>query len=228
MSILRGGFVLRVSGVTRWLIWWTMTASLLLPCSSSLTGLVPVQAAEATPTPRADRLSAPPLPTNPSQVDRGAQVYYQVCMACHGDLGQGLTDEWREAWGADSNCWESKCHGPNHPPHGFSFPRITRAVIGPGTLARFRNAEELHDYIAKTMPWWNPGGLTDEEFWQVTAFLMKENYALPPHVVLDANNGKAFPVHPVSPPHETSLTPGLLLAAGLSSAAIFFALQHRS
>lgn len=71
-----------------------------------------------------DRLSAPPVSDNPTQLECGAYHYAQVCMACHGDKGQGLTEEWRAAWGEkEQNCWQSKCHAGNHPPEGFSTLR---------------------------------------------------------------------------------------------------------
>jgi len=40
-------------------------------------------------------LEPPPTVNTPRQVSQGAQVYYLVCMVCHGDKGQELTDEWR-------------------------------------------------------------------------------------------------------------------------------------
>jgi len=62
--------------------------------------LVPAQAQTPTLPPPAmptvqDRLAAPPTVYPPTQADQGAQVYWFVCMVCHGDRGQGLTDEWR-------------------------------------------------------------------------------------------------------------------------------------
>jgi mono/diheme cytochrome c family protein len=176
-----------------------------------------------------DRLGAPPLPANPSQADLGHAVYYQVCMACHGDRGQGLTDEWRDAWGGDSNCWESKCHGPNHPPHGFSFPKVTSPIVGAGTLFRFENALELHDYLVDTMPWWFPGYLQPDEYWQLTAFLLQEHQALPVGVTLDANNAVIFHLRPSSPlPQDTHAQ--VLLVGGtfaLAAAALAFQNRHR-
>jgi hypothetical protein len=48
-------------------------------------------------------------------------------------------------------------------------------VIGTGTLQKFPNALVLRSYIFATMPWWRPASLTEEETWQVTAFLLREN-----------------------------------------------------
>ena len=85
------------------------------------------QGVGSTPTPAMPaqrRLIRPTLPPSASQADAGAQVYTLVCSACHGDLGQGLTDEWRATWNpSDQNCWQSKCHGLNRPSDGFDLPR---------------------------------------------------------------------------------------------------------
>lgn len=182
---------------------------------------------EMEPTPEVDRLAAPPMPENPTQADLGAQVYYQVCMACHGDKGQGLTEEWRLVWEEDYNCWQSECHGNNHPPHGFSFPKTCcTAVIGPTTLANYKNAQELFTYIVETMPWWNPGYLPVEEFWQVTAFLMRENGALPDGITLDASNAFVFNVRPNIPlPAEDQNNQALFIGGILIAAASLLAFQ---
>src|SRR5512145_1765717 len=50
--------------------------------------------AQTMPTP--DRLAEPTLPAEPSQADKGAQVYWLACLPCHGDRGQGLTEEFKQ------------------------------------------------------------------------------------------------------------------------------------
>lgn len=124
---------------------------------------------------RDDPLTCPTVPAQPSQSEQGAFVYCQVCMTCHGDIGQGL-DEWRkELDPPDNNCFQSRCHGPKHPPEGFVIPDYAPVVIGPGVLDHYGDAKSLHDDLVETMPWWNPGYLTPEEYWQVTAFLLEAN-----------------------------------------------------
>ena len=158
-----------------------------------------------------ERLSPPPMPDNPTQADFGAQVYYQVCMACHGDRGQGLTKEWRAVWEEDSNCWKSECHAPNHPPQGFEIPKTCcKAVLGPTALVRFDNAQELHTYLEASMPWWNPGYLKPEEYWQLTAFLLRAQDVLPIGVTLDETNASVFHLHPATP-LQRDPRPGILL-----------------
>jgi hypothetical protein len=124
----------------------------------------------------AERLEAPPLPENPTQLDSGAYEYAQRCMACHGDRGQGLTEEWRAAWGEEEmNCWQSKCHAANHPPEGFKLPHYAPQVIGERALLRFETAQELYDFMSEQMPWHAPGSLEEQTYWQLTAFLLHRN-----------------------------------------------------
>ena len=139
----------------------------------SVSGATQLQA-EATPT--ADRLAEPTLPAAPSQADHGAQVYWLSCMPCHGDKGQGLTDEFRGTYPPEEEyCWESGCHGANPYESGFTLPKKIPGVIGETTLAKFTDAAQLHAYIRATMPFWQPGSLSEEESWRVTAFLLRQN-----------------------------------------------------
>lgn len=173
-------------------------ASFLILLGIALTGLTtPAAAQGGTPTPppmierlepapMVDRLAAPPMPDNPTQADYGAQVYYQICMVCHGDRGQGLTDEWRGVLDLeDQDCWQSRCHASNYPPGGFVFPKYVPPVIGPLVINRFQSALELHDYIQAKMPWQAAGTRSEEEYWQLTAFLLRLNGIDPGRAPLD-------------------------------------------
>jgi len=133
-----------------------------------------VVAQTSMPTP--DRLAQPTLSASPSQADKGAQVYWLACLPCHGDRGQGLTEEFKQTYPEeDRNCWNSGCHGARPYENGFTLPPSIPPVIGSGTLQKFPNATILRSYIFATMPWWRPASLTQEESWQVTAFLLREN-----------------------------------------------------
>ena len=123
-----------------------------------------------------DRLAPSPMSDPPTQVEQGHYAYYLSCLVCHGDRGQGLTEEWRSALDpADRNCWQSKCHAANHPPEGFEPPRQAPPLIGPGRLAHYQTAAGLYEFIRTRMPWQAPGILTDEAYWQLTAFLVDAN-----------------------------------------------------
>lgn len=202
-----------------------LTASLL---ASSEAGASPHLQSTATPLPQPTptfdvaRLEKPAvLSETPNQLEAGSLKYWGVCMACHGDRGQGLTEEWRDAFGAeDRNCWQSGCHGPDHPPQGFLIPKdkVIPSVAGPGSLARFQNAQELHDYILASMPWWDPGQLTDEEAWGASAYILDMHEVLPDEFVLNDQNASAIMTqYAVQPPSDDR--PAVILFAGILSLA---------
>lgn len=149
----------------------------------------------STPTP--DRLAEPTLPVSPSQADKGAQVYWLACLPCHGDRGQGLTEEFKQTYPVeDRNCWQSGCHGKLPYDNGFTLPTVIPAVIGPQTLQKFSNAAVLRAYIYAAMPYWKPGNLTEEESWQVTAFILRENKLWTAQDELTASNADLILVGP--------------------------------
>lgn len=145
-------------------------------------------AATPPPTPRPTRLPTPlpggnmlPLWMTPpapgsTQADAGAVLYYERCMACHGDKGQGLTVEWRAQWDVEhQDCARSTCHGARHPPEGFTFPKnFAPALVGPTALTRFENAQMLFDFISARMPYQAPGTMTRDEYWALVAYLMRQ------------------------------------------------------
>lgn len=185
--------------LTALVVVFAVTAAILASTQASAS---PNQKATPTPLPQPTptfdirRLDKPNVNSEtPSQVEAGALKYWGVCMACHGDKGQGLTDEWRDAFGAeDRNCWQAGCHGYDHPPQGFLIPKdqVMPAVATLGSLTRFKNAQELYDFIHASMPWWDPGQLTEEEAWQVTAYILSMRKVLPDGLVLDETNASAI------------------------------------
>jgi len=148
-----------------------------------------------------DDFPKPVLPENPVQADYGEEPYYLVCMACHGDWGQGLTDEWRlRGYGEGfDNCWQSQCHGSNHPEIGFKLIKSIPPVLGYGSMARVSNAGELFDVIYETMPWWNPGSMSEEEAWEMTAYLMRARGEIHAETTLNAGNAPIYRLHNPAP-----------------------------
>jgi mono/diheme cytochrome c family protein len=165
------------------------------------------------------RFAPPAVTPENSQADLGALTYYQICMACHGDRGQGLTEEWRAEWGEDANCWKSRCHASNHPVEGFELPRNSPAVLGAGTLLTYSTAWDLYTRIAETMPWWNPQSLSEEQAWAITAYLMRTRDELPEGIVLSAGRAPVLRLHQDPPPHVDPRPGALFLAALLAIAA---------
>ena len=202
-----------------------LTALLLSPSQANASPhLISTATPIPQPTPTFDvkRLEKPNIESEPlNQLDAGALKYWGVCMACHGDKGQGLTEEWKDAYGEeDRNCWQRGCHGTDHPPRGFLIPKdiIVPPVAGMGSLTRFENAQILHDYILASMPWWDPGQLTDEEAWQVTAYILDMHKVLPDDFVLDDTNASAIMTQ-YNVPQPNNDRPALFVFAGLLSLA---------
>ncbi|MBN2550967.1 MAG: hypothetical protein JXB15_17520 [Anaerolineales bacterium] len=127
--------------------------------------------------PAEDRLAIPVLPENPTQVELGSDVYYYNCMPCHGDQGQGLTDEFRQLWVEDhQNCWAGGCHGGRERDQGFPIPHY---ITGLRNLSGYAAPEDLFNYLQQTHPPQRPGKLLTEEYWAVTAFILDEAGRLP-------------------------------------------------
>lgn len=150
------------------------------------------------------------LPPDASQAQYGAEVWRLVCSACHGDRGQGLTAEWRSTWAPqDQNCWQSKCHGYNHPPDGFLLP-YSPTVVGDNVLAHYGTALDLYDYILRYMPWHDPNSLPEKDVWAVTAHVLALN-GINPGPELDAASAARIqlggPPAPTPTPEETTAGP---------------------
>lgn len=172
-----------------------------------------------------DDIPLPVLPANPSQADYGEDPYYQICMACHGNWGEGLTDEWRAlGFGEDQDCWRSKCHHTNHPPEGFDLPHVVPPVTGHGSLARISTAEDLHTVISDTMPWWNPGSLTPDQAWALTAFLMRARGEITDDTVLTSGTAPIYRLHVLAAKHvdEEPFVITLILALFAALTAYFW------
>ncbi len=151
-----------------------------------------------TPTP--DRLAEPTLPASPLQADLGAQVYWLSCLPCHGDRGQGLTDEFRAAYPPEEQyCWERGCHGENPYESGFTLPKSIPAVVAPDALAKFADGAQLQAYIRSAMPFWDPGSLTDEDAWKVTAYLLRANNLWDGTAELSADNASQVKIQRGAP-----------------------------
>lgn len=183
-------------------------------------------------TPTYDRPS--PLPTvfPPSQSDTGAQVYWGMCLDCHGDQGQGLAAEWRAADAPDNeNCWAAGCHGEEAPANSFTLPEAgAPALAGPGALPQFSTAFDLGAYIQESMPFFPTGSLTEDQAWELTAYLLSLNDAGDPSLTLSGTNSAAIPIHSQTSPPGQSLPGALLLglcliigAAGYSAGAKYLA-----
>ena len=187
--------------------------------NKTASGTVP----QATPTLESSRLSQPPTVVAPNQADNGAQAYWGMCMSCHGDRGQGLTEEWRNAAFPPGirDCWQSGCHGSDHPANSFELPASgIPALAGPGTLARFSNALELNKHIQTNMPFSRSGSISSKQSWALTAYILKLNNVQTAGLTYSETNSAALPVHDKLNLPESEI-PGALILAGVLGLSIF-------
>ena len=183
--------------ILRWSLFPLGIALLLAAFASQEGSALTTDLQQATPTfIPSERLLQPTLPANPSQADEGAVDYWLNCMACHGDRGQGLTDEFRMLYPPEEQtCWQSGCHGTRPYKDGFTLPTAIPPVVGPNApLHNFTDASVLYAFISITMPWHKPGSLEPEVYYRLTAYLLRENGYENPYEELGPNNASFIPI----------------------------------
>ena len=122
------------------------------------------------------------------------------CSPCHGDKAQGLTDEFRQQYPEeDRNCWTSHCHGKVTYENGFTIPKVVPALVGAGTLAKFPTAANLYGFIHAAMPFQKPNSLSDEDYYKITAFLLRQNGLIDAQTVVDGSNAAQIIVSRATP-----------------------------
>ena len=130
----------------------------------------------ASPTPTYDPLEEPPLPEDPTEFELGRNLYWHWCMPCHGDRGQGLTDEFRGIWEPEhQNCWGRGCHTGRKEDQGFPIPTVVPALVNESHLAHFLSVQWLAEYLQSTHPPQSPGILKPEEYHAIALFVFTMN-----------------------------------------------------
>ena len=129
-----------------------------------------------SPTATYDPLEEPVVPENPSEYELGRNWYWHFCMPCHGDKGQGLTDEWRAVWEPDhQDCWGKGCHAGERIEDSFAIPTVVPPVVSHAKLARFSSLQALSEYLKNTHPPQNPGWLSDGQYHAIALYIFREN-----------------------------------------------------
>lgn len=197
---------------------WLFFAVVILFAQEPVTPDPPASGADPAATPTIDRLAAPPTVPSPTQADEGAQHYWLWCQPCHGDRGQGLTDEWRMQYPEEHQyCWESGCHGEVPYDNGFKLPKRIPSLVGKGTLLRYQTMGELFEDVYQKMPLEYPGALSEEEALAVVAFLAQQHGKWD-GTRLTLDNVYEIRLQPTPQPTpttaETALESGLLFFSG--------------
>ncbi|MFZ5879381.1 MAG: hypothetical protein ACOY0R_08420 [Chloroflexota bacterium] len=171
-----------------------------------------------TPTPTYDPLVETPLPENPTELELGANLYWHWCMPCHGDLGQGLTDEFRGIWEEDhQNCWGRGCHAGHPGDMGFPIPTVVPAIVLQDQLAQFPSLQALADYLQATHPPQRPGILEAREYHAIAAYVFQMNERPLEEAAPTATpSPRPLPTVSLTPPNQepSAPAPTLSLAAG--------------
>ena len=148
----------------------------ILICISLFALHVPtVFAQDPVPTPTYDPFAQPELPPNPTGLEMGRYLFWRHCMPCHGDVGQGLTDDFRMLWEDHANCWESGCHSGKKDDEGFQIPKIIPAIVTEDHLNQFTSEEELFEFLKATHPPQHPGYLENREYHDIALILFNMN-----------------------------------------------------
>ncbi len=120
----------------------------------------------------------PPNPNAPhpaDQVEWGAQLYKTECAECHGKNGEGH----------DGPALVGKDALPLDPPAKAKHRK-----------GQFHTAQDVYDFVKKTMPPDNPGELTDEQYQAILAFDLKANGVDLAGKKVDATTLPTFVLHP--------------------------------
>ena len=104
------------------------------------------------------------LPNGSGDAQQGLVVYQRECRICHGDGGQG---------------------GPNDRLTG-GVGSLTSGQPVKTVGSFWPYATTVFDYIRRAMPYQQPGSLSADEVYAVTAYLLAENAVIDRDQVLDA------------------------------------------
>ena len=115
------------------------------------------------------------LPEGKGTVAQGAMVYGAKCASCHGMKGEGM-NPFPKLVGRD-------------PKDGFPFGRDGGLAKTIGNY--WPHATTVFDYVRRTMPFLQPGSLTNDEVYAVTAWLLAQNEIIPANATLDAASLRA-------------------------------------
>ena len=111
------------------------------------------------------------LPPGEGTVEKGRELYYQLCAACHGVTGTEGPDDVLVG---------------REPREGFPFGRdpSLRKTIGNYWLY----ATTIYDYTYRAMPFDEPGSLEPDEVYSLVAFILHMNELIEEDVVIDKNS----------------------------------------
>jgi cytochrome c len=117
------------------------------------------------------------LPPGSGSVAAGAAVYKAKCATCHGANGEGVAPAYPALVGRDPKA------------ENFVFATDPKLVHTIGNYWPY--ATTVFDYVRRAMPHAQPGSLTNDEVYAVTAWLLAANQVIPMNTTLDAKTLRA-------------------------------------
>ncbi len=112
------------------------------------------------------------LPPGSGSVVTGAAVYKAKCANCHGAAGEGVPPAYPALVGRDPKA------------ENFAFATDPKLIHTIGNYWPY--ATTVFDYVRRAMPHTQPGSLTDDEVYALTAWLLAANQVIPMDATLDA------------------------------------------
>ena len=112
------------------------------------------------------------LPAGSGTAALGADIYQKKCSMCHGPKGLGMPPTFPLLISRDPKA------------EGFKFasdPKLPKSI---GNY--WPNATTVFDYVRRAMPLLQPGSLTNDEVYSLTAFLLAANEVVPMNATLDS------------------------------------------
>ncbi|MGH7655777.1 MAG: c-type cytochrome [Gemmatimonadaceae bacterium] len=116
------------------------------------------------------------LPAGSGTAEAGAAIYAAKCASCHGAKGEGMAP-YPALIGRDPK-------GEN-----FAFSTDWRITHTIGNYWPY--ATTVFDYVRRAMPLTQPGSLSNDEVYSLTAFLLSANQVIPAGSTLDAASLRA-------------------------------------
>jgi len=112
------------------------------------------------------------LPSGSGSAAKGAELFQQKCAMCHGPKGQGMPPAFPQLIGRDPKA------------EGFKFSTDFKLAHTIGNYWPYQTT--VFDYVRRAMPQLQPGSLTNDEVYALTAFLLASNEVIPMTATLDS------------------------------------------
>ncbi len=112
------------------------------------------------------------LPAGSGTATLGADLYQKKCAMCHGPKGLGMPPAFPLLISRDPKA------------EGFKFasdPKLPKSI---GNY--WPDATTVFDYVRRAMPLLQPGSLTNDEVYALTAYLLAANEVIPMNATLDS------------------------------------------